>query len=78
MVSAFITCRGSSSIARPINSRKGERWFCTEQEALAAGWRRAYDKLKAARPMAADPIQFCERSPSRLLVRLARAAGDQG
>jgi len=25
-----------------INSRYGERWFCTESEAQAAGWRRAY------------------------------------
>jgi len=24
-----------------IDSSKGERWFCTEEEALAAGWRRA-------------------------------------
>ena len=25
-----------------INTRKGERWFCTEAEALAAGWRAPY------------------------------------
>jgi hypothetical protein len=24
-----------------INWRTGERWFCTEQEAIAAGWRKA-------------------------------------
>jgi hypothetical protein len=24
-----------------IDSRKGERWFCTESEARAAGWRAA-------------------------------------
>ncbi len=24
-----------------INVAKGERWFCTEEEALAAGWRRS-------------------------------------
>jgi hypothetical protein len=24
-----------------INWRKGERWFCTEQEAVGAGWRKA-------------------------------------
>ena len=24
-----------------IDESKGERWFCTEQEALDAGWRRA-------------------------------------
>jgi hypothetical protein len=24
-----------------INSRRGERWFCSEQEAGAAGWRKA-------------------------------------
>jgi hypothetical protein len=24
-----------------INWLQGERWFCTEQEAIAAGWRRA-------------------------------------
>ena len=24
-----------------INWLKGERWFCTEQEAVAAGWRKA-------------------------------------
>jgi endonuclease YncB( thermonuclease family) len=24
-----------------INTAKGERWFCTEEEALAAGWRRS-------------------------------------
>jgi endonuclease YncB( thermonuclease family) len=24
-----------------IDERKGERWFCTEQEAIEAGWRRA-------------------------------------
>lgn len=24
-----------------INESKGERWFCTEQEAIAAGWRKA-------------------------------------
>ena len=24
-----------------IHLSKGERWFCTEQEALAAGWRKA-------------------------------------
>ena len=24
-----------------INTSKGERWFCTESEARAAGWRRA-------------------------------------
>lgn len=25
-----------------INESKGERWFCSEAEARAAGWRRAY------------------------------------
>lgn len=25
-----------------INESYGERWFCTEQDALAAGWRKAY------------------------------------
>ena len=24
-----------------ISAAKGERWFCSEEEALAAGWRRA-------------------------------------
>ncbi len=24
-----------------INVAKGERWFCTEEEALAAGWRKS-------------------------------------
>ncbi len=24
-----------------INPAKGERWFCTEEEAQAAGWRRS-------------------------------------
>ena len=24
-----------------ISRRKGERWFCTEQEAVRAGWRKA-------------------------------------
>jgi hypothetical protein len=24
-----------------INEGKGERWFCTEQEAVGAGWRKA-------------------------------------
>ena len=24
-----------------INEHQGERWFCTEQEAMAAGWRKA-------------------------------------
>ena len=24
-----------------INWRNGDRWFCTEQEAVAAGWRTA-------------------------------------
>jgi hypothetical protein len=24
-----------------INQRKGERWFCTEADARAAGWRRS-------------------------------------
>ena len=24
-----------------INESKGERWFCSEQEAVAAGWRKA-------------------------------------
>jgi len=24
-----------------INGLQGERWFCTEQEAIAAGWRKA-------------------------------------
>ena len=24
-----------------IDESKGERWFCTEQEALEAGWRRS-------------------------------------
>lgn len=27
--------------ATRINEEKGERWFCSEEEALAAGWRRA-------------------------------------
>jgi len=27
--------------ATQINTSKGERWFCTEDEARAAGWRRA-------------------------------------
>lgn len=27
--------------ATKINSRYGERWFCSEAEALAAGWRKA-------------------------------------
>jgi hypothetical protein len=26
-----------------INEAKGERWFCSEEEARAAGWRRAYE-----------------------------------
>ncbi len=26
-----------------INRKKGERWFCSEQEAVQAGWRRAYN-----------------------------------
>lgn len=26
-----------------INESKGERWFCSEEEARAAGWRRAYE-----------------------------------
>jgi hypothetical protein len=25
-----------------INERAGERWFCTEDEARAAGWRRVW------------------------------------
>lgn len=25
-----------------IDTRYGERWFCSETEARAAGWRRAY------------------------------------
>jgi hypothetical protein len=28
-----------------INPLKGERWFCSEEEAQAAGWRRARDGL---------------------------------
>jgi hypothetical protein len=27
--------------ATVVNPAKGERWFCTEQEATAAGWRAA-------------------------------------
>ena len=27
--------------ATVINGRRGERWFCTEQEAVRAGWRKA-------------------------------------
>src|SRR5262249_18346337 len=27
--------------ATHINTRRGERWFCTEEEARTAGWRRA-------------------------------------
>lgn len=30
-----------SYAATRINAARGERWFCTEAEALAAGWRRA-------------------------------------
>jgi hypothetical protein len=31
---------GSSSYERTaINERAGERWFCSEDEAVAAGWR---------------------------------------
>jgi hypothetical protein len=26
-----------------IDRSKGERWFCSEDEARAAGWRRAYE-----------------------------------
>lgn len=33
---------GAESYERtPINPSKGERWFCTGQEARAAGWRRS-------------------------------------
>ena len=33
---------GGYSYAKPrIDTAKGERWFCTEAEARAAGWRRA-------------------------------------
>jgi hypothetical protein len=33
---------GDDSYAKTgINLAKGERWFCTEAEAQAAGWRRA-------------------------------------
>ena len=40
--SASIIYRSSSSIPElRIDESKGERWFCTEQEARAAGWRRA-------------------------------------
>ena len=28
--------------ATRIDPRYGERWFCTEQEAVDAGWRKAY------------------------------------
>lgn len=26
-----------------IDTLKGERWFCSEEEARAAGWRRSYE-----------------------------------
>ena len=29
------------SMAALIEAAKGERWFCTEAEAVAAGWRRS-------------------------------------
>lgn len=29
--------------ATKIDERYGERWFCTEQEAIFAGWRKAYN-----------------------------------
>ena len=29
------------SMAALINTAKGERWFCTDTEARAAGWRRS-------------------------------------
>jgi hypothetical protein len=28
--------------ARRIDTTKGERWFCTEAEAIAVGWRAPY------------------------------------
>jgi hypothetical protein len=31
-------CRYYSSTV--IDPKRGERWFCSEQEAVAAGWRR--------------------------------------
>jgi hypothetical protein len=33
-----------------IKWRKGERWFCTEQEAVRAGWRRAIRLGRERRP----------------------------
>ena len=33
--------RGRSYAKTRIDTAKGERWFCTEAEARAAGWRRA-------------------------------------
>ncbi len=32
---------GEYYILTRINTAKGERWFCTEAEARAAGWRRS-------------------------------------
>ena len=35
-------CPGQENYAdTQINERRGERWFCTEAEARAAGWRPA-------------------------------------
>ena len=36
--SGSTTCRGSYDQTK-IDESKGERWFCTEAEARAAGWR---------------------------------------
>jgi|SRR3989338_4535779 len=30
-------------LSTKIDKRYGERWFCTEEEALSAGWRKAYN-----------------------------------
>jgi hypothetical protein len=32
---------GDFYAATVINPKYGERWFCTEEEAVAAGWRRS-------------------------------------
>ena len=32
---------GSSYTKTQIDTSKGEKWFCTEEEAVAAGWRKA-------------------------------------
>ena len=56
-----------------INAVRGERWFCTEAEAIAAGWRAPYGTNSNLDRMALSDMPSSQVGPVAQLVRAERS-----